>query len=143
MTVKQISVFLENKAGKLAEFTHLLRKNNIDMRALSVAESPDFGILRVIVDDVYKTSSVLKEAGYVFSITPVLAVALPDVSGGLSKIVDILGENGINIEYMYVFTARKKNLAYMFFRVEDSEKAIEILTGNHITPICQNELSEK
>ena len=92
MTVKQISVFLENKAGCLAEFTNLLSENNINMRALSVAENPDFWILRVIVDDVYKTSSVLKEADYVFSITPVLAVEFQDVSGGLAGVVDVLEE---------------------------------------------------
>ena len=86
MTVKQISVFLENKPGKLSAFTHLLRENGIDMRALSIAEEKNFGILRVIVDDVYETSCVLKDADYVFKITPVIAVALQDVSGGLSEI---------------------------------------------------------
>ena len=142
MTVKQISVFLENKAGRLAAFTHLLRENDIDMRALSIAETPEFGILRVIVDDVYKTSSVLKEADYVFSITPVLAVAMHDVSGGLSEILDVLGNNDVNIEYMYAFTARRKDTAYMVFRVGDNEKAVSILTQNGITPICQSELAE-
>ena len=81
MTVKQISVFLENKPGKLAEFTDILTDNQIDMRALSLAETEDFGILRIIVDDVYKTSTVLKEAGYVFSITKVLAVVDSGYSG--------------------------------------------------------------
>ena len=112
------------------------------MRALSIAETPDFGILRVIVDDVYKTSSVLKEADYVFSITPVLAVAMHDVSGGLSEILDVLGNNDVNIEYMYAFTARRKDTAYMVFRVGDNEKAVSILTQNGITPICQSELAE-
>ena len=78
MTVKQISVFLENKPGKLADFTDVLSKNEIDMRALSLAEAEDFGIVRIIVDDVYNASTVLKDAGYVFSITKVLAVAIPD-----------------------------------------------------------------
>ena len=99
MTVKQISVFLENKPGKLSAFTHLLRENGIDMRALSIAEEKNFGILRVIVDDVYETSCVLKNADYVFKITPVIAVALHDVSGGLAEVADILGDNGVNIEY--------------------------------------------
>ena len=86
MTVKQISVFLENRAGCLAEFTKVLRENGIDMRALSIAETPDFGILRIIVDDSYQTACLLKDAGYIFSITPVLAAAISDHAGGLYDI---------------------------------------------------------
>lgn len=142
MTVKQISVFLENHAGCLAEFTKLLCENNIDMRALSIAETPDFGILRIIVDDSYKTACILKDAGYIFSITPVLAAAIPDHSGGLYDILHILGDNGINLEYTYAFTARQKNLAYMIFRVENNEKAIEVLTKNNIKLVCQDELAD-
>lgn len=91
MTVKQISVFVENKPGQLAEFAALLRKNSIDMRALSIAETQDFGILRIIVNDSYKTACVLKDEGYVFSITPVLAVAVPDQAGSLYEILKVLG----------------------------------------------------
>ncbi|MEA5002293.1 MAG: acetolactate synthase, partial [Christensenella sp.] len=101
MTVKQISVFLENNAGQLAELTKVLDQNGIDMRALSVAETRDFGILRLIVDDSYKTATVLKDAGYICSITPVLAVAIPDEPGGLHKVLTILGDNKINLEYTY------------------------------------------
>ena len=108
MTVKQISVFLENKPGRLAEFTDVLSKNNIDMRALSLAEAEDFGIVRIIVDDVYNASTVLKDAGYVFSITKVLAVAIPDEPGGLSKVIRVLGDSSVNVEYMYAFITRKK-----------------------------------
>ena len=93
MTVKQISVFLENKAGCLAAFTKVLREHQIDMRALSIAETPDFGILRIIVNDTYKAACVLKEAEYIFSITPVLAVEVPDEAGSLYQIVQILGDN--------------------------------------------------
>ena len=103
MTVKQISVFVENKAGKLAELTEYLHQHDIDMRALSIAETQDFGIVRMIVDDSYKTSCILKEAGYVVSITPVLAVEMPDEPGSLSGIVKTLGDGGINLEYMYAF----------------------------------------
>ena len=99
MTIKQLSVFVENKPGKLAEFTKLLSEHGIDMRALSIAETPDFGILRVIVDDPYQTTCVLKDADYIFSITPVIAVAIPDEPGSLSRIVDILGAGGLNVEY--------------------------------------------
>ncbi len=139
MTVKQISVFLENKPGQLAEFTKLLEKNEIDMRAMSLL-TPDFGILRVIVDDSYKTVCVLKEAGYVFSITPVLAVAIKDETGGLDQILNILAENNINLDYTYAFISRKKDTAYMIFRVDDNEKAKEVLVKNGIKPVCQDEL---
>ena len=140
MTVKQISVFVENKAGRLAAFAEVLSKNGIDMRALSIAETKDFGILRVIVDDPYKTACVLKEAGYIFSITKVLAAAIPDEPGGLLKILNILGEHNINLEYSYAFITRQKDLAYMIFRVEDNEKAIAALSENHVKLICQDKL---
>jgi hypothetical protein len=142
MTVKQLSVFVENKAGQLAEFTKVLKQNGIDMRALSIAETPDFGILRVIVDDSYKAACVLKEADYIFSITPVLAVAIADETGGLDKILNILAENNINLDYTYAFISRKKDVAYMIFRVDDNEKALEVLLKNGIKPVCQDELSK-
>ena len=141
MTVKQISVFVENKPGQLAEFTKLLRQHNIDMRALSIAETPDFGILRVIVDDSYKTACILKDAEYIFSITPVLVVPIEDEAGGLDKILTILAENGINLEYTYAFITRNKDLAYMIFRVTDNEKAMEVLSQHGIKTICQDQLS--
>lgn len=140
MTVKQISVFVENKAGQLAEFTKILKQNGIDMRALSLAETPDFGIVRIIVDDSYKTACVLKEAGYVFSITPVLAVAIKDETGGLDQILNILAEHDINLDYTYAFITRNKNVAYMILRVNDNEKAKEVLVKNHIKPVCQDDL---
>ena len=142
MTVKQISVFLENKPGRLYELTKVLRENQIDMRALSIAETPDFGILRLIVDDSYKTACVLKDAGYICSITPVLAAEVADEAGGLEKILEILGENDINLEYTYAFITRKKGTAYMVFRVQDNDRAIEILSQNHVHLICQDEFSD-
>ena len=140
MTVKQISVFLENKPGKLAAFTEVLRQSDINMRAMSIAEAPDFGIARIIVDDSYRAVCVLKEAGYVFSITPVLAVGIPDEAGSLFRILNILGENGINVEYTYAFTSRAKDRAYMIFRVADNDKAIEVLSQHNIQLICQDEM---
>ena len=141
MTVKQISVFGENTAGKLAELTEYLHQHDIDMRALSIAETQDFGIVRIIVDDAYKTSCVLKEAGYVASITPVVAIEMPDEPGSLFRILKILGDGGVNLEYMYAFLTRKQSTAYMVLRVEDNEKAIEILSKNGIHTICQEALS--
>ena len=107
MSVKQISIFLENKPGFLAEVTKVLGQNNIDMRAFSLAESNDFGIARIIVDDVYKTTTVLKDAGYINSVIDVLAVPLPDVPGGLSQVLKILGDAQVNVEYMYAFLGGK------------------------------------
>ena len=141
MTVKQISIFVENKPGKLAELTEYLNQSSIDMRALSIAEAQDFGIVRIIVDDAYKTSCVLKEAGYVASITPVVAIEMPDEPGSLFRILKILGDGGVNLEYMYAFLTRKQSTAYMVLRVEDNEKAIEILSKNEIHTICQEALS--
>lgn len=142
MTIKQISVFIENKAGQLSDFIEVLSKNDIDMRALSLAETKDFGIIRVIVDDSYKASTVLKEAGYIFSLTPVLAAAVPDEPGALRKILKILGDNSINLEYTYAFITRKKDWAYMIFRVEDNERATEALSKNDIKLLCQDDLQE-
>lgn len=142
MTVKQISVFLENKPGKLAEFTDMLYQHNINMRALSVAEASDFGIARMIVDDVYNASTLIKDAGYIASITKVLAVSIPDAPGGLANVIRLLGSSGINLEYMYAFTTRKKGFANMIFRVQDNQKAIEVLMKNGIRPLCQEDLDE-
>lgn len=139
MTVKQISVFLENKAGTLAELTDFLHRHDIDMRALSLAEAQDFGIVRMIVDDVYAASNVLKEAGYVFSITPVLAVEMADEPGSLYKILKVLGDGGVNLEYMYAFLANSK--AFTILRVADNDKAVNVLQRNGITPVCQDELA--
>ena len=141
MTVKQISIFVENKPGKLAELTEYLNQSSIDMRALSIAEAQDFGIVRIIVDDAYKTSCILKEAGYVASITPVVAIEMPDEPGSLFRILKILGDGGVNLEYMYAFLTRKQSTAYMVLRVEDNEKAIEILSKSGIHTICQEALS--
>ncbi len=142
MTVKQISVFVENKAGKLAELTDYLQQHEIDMRALSIAESEDFGIVRMIVDDAYKTSCVLKEAGYVSSITPVLAVEMPDKPGSLFQVLRMLGDGGVNLDYMYAFLTKKESTAYMVLRVENNEKAVEILKKNGIHTVCQDAIAK-
>lgn len=141
MTINQISVFLENTPGQLAEFTRLLEKVQIDMRALSIAETQDFGILRLIVDDPYKTVSVVKDAGYICSITPVLAVEITDKPGSLVKMLTALSGGGVNIEYTYAFTARKKDMAYMVLRVNDSDKAVRVLMQNQVRPVSQEDLA--
>ena len=140
MTVKQISVFLENRPGALAEFTRILEKRNIDLRALSLAESEDFGIVRVIVDDPYTTIQILKEEGYVCSVTKVIAVEIKDKPGALVKMLNALGDNNVNLEYSYAFLAKKANSAFMILRVADNEKAIKVLTQNGIRPICHEDM---
>lgn len=142
MNVKQISVFIENKPGTLAECLNVLKQNEVNMRALYLAETTDFGIVRLIADDSYKAVRVLKDAGYVCSITPVLAVAISDVSGSLLEILDILSKNNINLEYTYAFNSRKKDIAYMVLRVGNCEKAEVLLETNGVKLISQDELSE-
>ena len=140
MTVKQISVFLENRPGALAEFTKILELSSIDLRALSLAESEDFGIVRVIVDDPYKTIRILKEEGYICSVTKVIAVEIADKPGSLVKMLNVLGDNNVNLEYSYAFLAKKANSAFMILRVADNEKAIKVLTQNGIRPICHEDM---
>ena len=111
MAVKQFSVFIENHAGRLAEFCDLLSANEINMRALSVADGKDFGIVRVIVDDVYKASTVLKDAGFIYSMKDVIAVELADQPGSLANALNILSQKDINVEYMYAFTNQKAGSA--------------------------------
>ncbi len=142
MTVQQISVFLENKPGSLAKFMAVLSENNINMRAMNLAETPDFGILRIIVDDAYNTVCVIKDADYICSITQVLAVEVPDKPGSLLKTLDILGENNINLEYSYAFTTNKKGVAYMILRVNKNEKAIDVLSESGVKLVDQDELSK-
>ena len=142
MTVKQISVFLENRPGALAEFTKILEMSSIDLRALSLAESEDFGIVRVIVDDPYKTIRILKEEGYICSVTKVIAVEIADKPGSLVKMLNVLGDNNVNLEYSYAFLAKKANSAFMILRVADNDKAIKVLTQNGIRPICNEDMEK-
>lgn len=143
MNIKQISVFLENKPGALYAMTGVLAQNQVDMRALSVAETKDFGIVRMIVADVYKATTVLKEAGYIHSITPVLGVAIPDVPGGLNKVLQVLNDAQMNVEYMYAFLGGKKSdRAYMVFRVEDNEAATAALAARGIKTVEQDEMDQ-
>ena len=144
MAIKQISVFLENKPGTLLEMTGVLAKENIDMRALSLSETKDFGIARFIADDVYKAASVLKEAGFINSLTPVVGVEIPDDVGGLDKVLRVLNEAKINVEYMYAFLGGESGHAYMLFRVgKDMEKAAETaLSKKGIRLVTQEEIKE-
>jgi len=143
MSVKQISIFVENRPGALLAMTTVLAENRIDMRAFTLAETSDFGIARIIVDDVYKTSTVLRDMGFVYSISNVLCVVIPDVPGGLNQVLQILTEEDVNVEYMYAFQGGKNiSGAYMIFKVADEVKASAVLTGRGIKLVDQDALEE-
>lgn len=140
MAIKQLSVFVENKAGKLLELTDILAKNNIDLRAMSVADTADYGILRLILSDIDKAKTILEENGNIVKVTDVVGIAVSDEPGSMSKVISILSKAGINIEYMYAFVTRSKNYAYVVVRVQDNEKAEQILKESSIKLINQEEI---
>ncbi|MCX5834654.1 MAG: ACT domain-containing protein [Deltaproteobacteria bacterium] len=127
MKVEQISIFLENKPGTLESATRTLRDANINIRALSLADTSDFGVLRLIVNDVEKAKQVLKDAGFTVGRTNVVAVEVPDRPGGLHSILEALSRENINVEYMYAFVERSGENAIIIFRFNMTDKAIEAL----------------
>ena len=127
MSIQQISIFMENKTGCLAEMTAVLADHAINMRALSIAETQDFGILRIIVDEPDKAAAVLKEAGAVFRMTPVVAVVVPDEPGSMATIVSALSEKNIAVEYAYAFITRSIDAACLILRVKDVAAAEAVL----------------
>ena len=135
MKVEQISVFLENKAGRLAEVARVLGDAGINIRALSLADTTDFGILRLIVNDREAAKKVLKEAGFTVGITQVIAVEVEDKPGGLAKILKLLADEGINVEYMYAFVERSSGNAVLIFKLEDLDRAIDLLSSHGVKVI--------
>ncbi|RII31441.1 MAG: amino acid-binding protein [Geobacter sp.] len=131
MKVEQISIFIENKSGRLAEITRVLGETGINIRALSLADTSDFGILRLIVNDVEKAKIILKEKGFTVSKTEVIAVEVPDRPGGLSAILQVLDADRINVEYMYAFVERCGENAVIIFRFDETDKAITTLQNNN------------
>jgi hypothetical protein len=129
MKVEQISIFLENKPGGLSEVTRILKENNINIRALSLADTTDFGILRLIVNDVEKAKEKLKAAGLSVGRTTVVALEVPDSPGGLNSILETLSKESINVEYMYAFIQSSGKNAVIIFRFDNTDRAIEILSG--------------
>jgi len=142
MSVKQISVFLENRPGTLCEMTKVLADEGIDMRAFSLAETSEFGIARIIVNDVFKTTTVLRDAGYVHSVSEVIAVAIPDRPGGLYGVMKTISDAGINLEYIYCFLGGKSGTAYMICKVADVAAATMLLSAKGAVLADQEELSE-
>ena len=128
MAIRQLTIFVENKQGKLVEITRLLAENDINMRALSIADTKDFGILRLIVDDTDRALVELGENGVMVKITEVVAVEIPHRPGALSKTLTVLADSGINVEYLYAFLASKGQGAYVVLRVADNKAAEKALT---------------
>jgi hypothetical protein len=133
MRVEQIAVFLENKCGRLAEITRVLAEKNINIRALSVADTADFGILRLIVDQVDAAKKVLKENGFTVGKTNVIAVEVPDRTGGLASVLKTAETEGLNVEYMYAFVNKTGDNAVLIFRFDDMDKAITALQKAEFT----------
>ncbi len=140
MSVKQISVFLENKKGRLAELTDTLERETINMRALSLADTADFGVLRIIVDDVDRALAVLKAAGFVAQVTEVIAIEVEDKPGGLHHILKVLDAAAINVEYLYAYVEKRKAAAVVICKVDDRGKAGDALKKAGIATIAADAL---
>ncbi|MDR3629732.1 MAG: ACT domain-containing protein [Desulfocapsaceae bacterium] len=140
MRVEQIAVFLENKSGRLAEITSILAENDINIRALSVADTADFGILRLIVDKVEKAKTALKQNGFTVGKTTVIAVEVPDRTGGLAGVLKVVENAGLNVEYMYAFVNKTGEDAVLIFRFDEIDKAIEVLRDNGFTILTGEQL---
>ena len=142
MSVKQISVFLENRPGALCEMTKVLADENIDMRAFSLAETSEFGIARILVKDLYKALTVLKDADYITSISEAVAVAIPDVPGGLHSVIQSIADAGINLDYMYCFLGGQSGKAFLVCKVPDVPGAEAALSATGARLVDQEELAE-
>ena len=138
--VYQISVFLENRAGQFAEITGILAENGIDLRAISIAETADYGVLRMIVDDAQKATTLLMQHGYLLTMTPVLVVAVSDQPGGIAPVLATMAEGNIDIEYMYSLFTHVEGKAYIVFRVAEAEKFVTLLGNHGIIPSTNEEL---
>jgi hypothetical protein len=135
MRAVQISVFLENKEGRLAEVTGILAEADVNIRALALADTSDFGVLRLIVNDNQKAVTALKNRGFTIGETDVVAVEVEDKPGGLHRILDILHKDGVNVEYMYAFVQQSGSNAVMIFRFDNIDEAVNILQENNLTVI--------
>jgi hypothetical protein len=135
MSVKQISIFLENKKGRMAEVTRTLSKEKLNIRALSLADTADFGVLRIIVDNPERCLAVLKSGGFVAQVTEVIAVEVEDKPGGLARILEVLDADNVNVEYMYAYVEKSKENAIVICKIDDRERALSVLKKNGIPTI--------
>jgi hypothetical protein len=141
MKLTQISIFLENKKGRLFEVCSLLGKNKVNIRALSVAESEEFGVLRLVVNRPQEAIRILKKNGFVASLTDIVAVEVEDRPGGLASILKVFDKGNINVEYMYGFVEKFSDKAILVFRFDDPDKAIKILTRNRIKVVGKKDIT--
>lgn len=138
--IKQISLFLENRTGRLAQITKLLADNGIDIRALSIAETSDYGILRIIVNDPDSAVEMLKSTGITATVTEVLGIAVKDIPGGFAAAISVLSDANIAIDYLYAFISRKDGLANVILRVGNNEAAAKVLTNAGIKLVSQDDI---
>lgn len=138
--IHQISVFMENKKGSLSEITKLLAESRINLRAISIAESADYGVLRIIADDAEKATSVLLSHGFILSMTPVTVISVPDEPAGLSQVLNVLTQAGVDIEYMYSLFTHQNGKAYMVFRISDQEEFERVVTAQKLSVTSKEEL---
>ena len=143
MNIHQISVFLENRTGQLAEICALLAENNVDIRAISIAETSDYGLARMIVNDCQKASSILLQHGDILSMTPVWAVEVPDEPAGLARLLTVLAKNNIDIEYMYSLCGHREGFACMILRIQDENALIKALKEENLSLIDMETLGLK
>ncbi len=142
MKIKQISIFLENRKGRLYDVCSLLGKNDINIRALNVAETESFGILRIVVDKPEAAIKVFKEANITAKITDVIAIEVEDRPGGLADILKILADEDVNIEYMYGFVEKSSDKALMVLRFDDVDKAAKVLKKHNIKIVTEQGVRE-
>jgi hypothetical protein len=142
MKAEQISIFLENKSGRLAEVTDILARNGINIRALSLADTADFGIFRLIVNDPARAAALLKDSGFTLGKNEVVAVVVPDRPGGLAGILGTLRGKGINVEYMYAFVQKSEGNAVLIFRFDDADKAIAVLQDAGVRVLSGEEMQK-
>ena len=143
MSIHQISVFLENRTGQLAQITRLLAEHNIDIRAISIAETADYGVARMIVDDSRKASDILLQHGDILSMTPVWAVEVPDRPAGLAELLAVLAKRCVDVEYMYSLFTHRDGRAYMVLRISDEAAFAVALAGSGIRVVGNEELGLK
>lgn len=132
MTVEQISVFVENRSGQLGDVTRVLENANINIRALSLSDTTDFGVLRLMADNTEKARDALAGAGFTVGTTPVVAVDVADTPGGLGRVLSVLSEHGINVEYLYAYTQRESTRATIIFRFDRTDEAVNVLRARGI-----------
>ena len=143
MSIHQISVFLENRTGELAELTQLLASEHVDIRAISIAETADYGLARMIVDDVQKASSILLKHGTILSMNPVWAVEVPDRPAGLAELLAVLAKHHVDVEYMYSLFTHRNDTAYMVLRISDENAFKKALEGTCIKVVSSEDLDLK